>query len=133
MPGKNLDLSAIIRAKKFKSRGNKPAALQAFKTLQEAGIGTLEELGSARGTAMVGYKCTLTVNHYNITHCNITTQKYQFLKKPVPTTVEEKTSFAKKLSRFGVTLRSYATSMVWSHTTSFLSKLPGCKTWLADQ
>ena len=66
LPGKNLDLSAIIRAKKFKSRGNKPAALEAFKTLQEAGIGTLEELGSARRTAMVGYKCTLTVNHYTV-------------------------------------------------------------------
>ena len=32
----------ILEQKKFKSGGNKPAALEAFKTLQETGIGTLE-------------------------------------------------------------------------------------------
>ena len=53
LPGKRLDISAIIKAKKFKHRGNKPAALEACRRLGEAGVGTLSELGSSRGTAMV--------------------------------------------------------------------------------
>jgi hypothetical protein len=51
--GKKLDISAVIKAKKFKHKGNKPAALEACKKLEEAGIGKLLELGSSRGVAMV--------------------------------------------------------------------------------
>lgn len=53
LPGKKLDLSTLVKAKKFKNRGNKPAAIDACKKLEEAGIGSLIELGSARGTNMV--------------------------------------------------------------------------------
>ena len=45
--------SAIIKAKKFKNRGNKPGALEACRRLEEAGMGKLVELGKSRGTAMV--------------------------------------------------------------------------------
>ena len=55
LPGKALDISAIVKAKKFKSRGNKPGALEACKRLKEAGMGKLVELGKSRGTAMVIY------------------------------------------------------------------------------
>ena len=50
---KKLDLSALIKAKKYKSKGNKVAAVAAFKRLQEMELGTLHELGSSRGTPMV--------------------------------------------------------------------------------
>ena len=53
LPGKKLDLSALIKAKKYKSKGNKVAAVAAFKRLQEMELGTLHELGSSRGTPMV--------------------------------------------------------------------------------
>ena len=52
LPGKKLDISAVIRARRFKHKGNKPAPLEACKRL-EAGIGKLLELGSSRGVAMV--------------------------------------------------------------------------------
>ena len=53
LPGKRLDISAIVKAKKFKNKGNKPAALDACKKLEEAGLGNLQELGKSRGTSMV--------------------------------------------------------------------------------
>ena len=53
LPGKKLDISAVVKAKKIKNKGNKPAALEACKKLEEAGIGKLLELGSSRGVAMV--------------------------------------------------------------------------------
>jgi hypothetical protein len=53
LPGKALDISAIVKAKKIKNRGNKPGALEACKRLEEAGMGKLVELGKFRGTAMV--------------------------------------------------------------------------------
>ena len=52
-PGKKLDLSALIKAKKYKSKGNKAAAVTACKKLQEMELGILHELGSSRGTSMV--------------------------------------------------------------------------------
>ena len=53
LPGKALDISAIVKAKKFKNKGNKPGALEACKRLEEAEMGKLVELGKSRGTAMV--------------------------------------------------------------------------------
>ena len=57
LPGKALDISAIVKAKKFKNRGNKPGALEAFRRLEEAGMGKPVELGKSRGTAMVIITC----------------------------------------------------------------------------
>lgn len=52
-PGKNLDLSVLLKAKIFKNKGHKSAAIDAMKKLQETGLGTLKELGSSCGTSMV--------------------------------------------------------------------------------
>lgn len=51
--GEKLNISALVKAKKYKGRGNKAAAVEACKKLQEKGFGKLLELGSSRGTSMV--------------------------------------------------------------------------------
>lgn len=43
LPGKVLDLSQLLTAKKFRNRGNKQGALTAFKTLETDELGNLEE------------------------------------------------------------------------------------------
>ena len=53
LPGKKLDLGALIKAKKYKGKGNKIAAVAACKRLQEMELGVLHELGSSQGTPMV--------------------------------------------------------------------------------
>lgn len=53
LPGKQLHLSALLAAKKFRGRGNKIAALAAFRTLEEAGLGQFVTQESHRGTAAV--------------------------------------------------------------------------------
>jgi len=52
-PGKKLNLSVLLKGKVFKNKGHKSAAIDAMKKLQEAGLGTLKELGSSCGTSMV--------------------------------------------------------------------------------
>lgn len=52
-PGKKLDFSALIKAKRFKDRGNKPGAVAACKKLESAGLGVLHELGKSHGMSMV--------------------------------------------------------------------------------
>ena len=53
LPGKKLNLSALLAAKKFRGRGNKAAALEAFRHLEAAGLGKLVMLDSRRGTSAV--------------------------------------------------------------------------------
>ena len=55
-PGKKLDISALIKAKRFKDKGNKAGAVAACKRLESAGLGVLHELGKSRGTSMVQIK-----------------------------------------------------------------------------
>ena len=43
LPGNQLDLSALLKDKKFRHRGNKEGALQAMRILEEDGLGKLEE------------------------------------------------------------------------------------------
>ena len=53
LPGKTLYLSALLAAKKFRNRGNKPAALGAFHELEEAGLGKIDTEERSRGAATV--------------------------------------------------------------------------------
>ena len=55
LPGKQLHLSALLAAKKFRGRGNKEAAVAALQELEEAGLGKVEVEESRRGTAAVGF------------------------------------------------------------------------------
>ena len=55
LPGKQLHLSALLAAKKFRGRGNKDAAVAALQELEEAGLGKVEVEESRRGTAAVGF------------------------------------------------------------------------------
>ena len=43
LPGNELDLSALLKDKKFRGRGNKEGALQAMRILEEDELGKLEE------------------------------------------------------------------------------------------
>lgn len=43
LPGAVLDLSALLKDKKFRNRGNREGALKAMKILQDEGLGKLEE------------------------------------------------------------------------------------------
>ena len=43
LPGNQLDLSALLKDKKFRGRGNKEGALQAMRSLEEVELGKLEE------------------------------------------------------------------------------------------
>jgi len=44
LPGKQLNLSALLYAKKFRAYGYKSGALNAFKELESEGLGALEEV-----------------------------------------------------------------------------------------
>ena len=61
-PGGTLDISALVKSRKYKERGNKTGLVKACKRLQEMGLGELCELGSMRGTPMVRM-CNNQINH----------------------------------------------------------------------
>lgn len=50
LPGKILNLTILNNLRKFRDRGNKQGAKQAWKLLDEAGLGTLIESKARRGT-----------------------------------------------------------------------------------
>ena len=41
---KNLDFTTLNNAKKFRNKGNKEGGLQAFRQLENSGLGTIENL-----------------------------------------------------------------------------------------
>ena len=43
LPGKQLDLSVLLKEKKFRHKGNKEGALRAMRILEEDGLGRLDE------------------------------------------------------------------------------------------
>ena len=43
LPGSQLDVSVMLKDKKFRGRGNKEGALQALRKLDEDGLGKLQE------------------------------------------------------------------------------------------
>lgn len=43
LPGKQLDLSILLKEKKFRHKGNKEGALRAMRILEDDGLGRLEE------------------------------------------------------------------------------------------
>ena len=52
LKGSILNLTDLLNAKKFRTRGNKPGALRAFKLLEQEGLGTLDSR-DVRGTDKV--------------------------------------------------------------------------------
>ena len=52
-PGKCLDLSALLVAKKFRHRGNKEGAVSALKLLEKDGLGKLIPKTAHRGASTV--------------------------------------------------------------------------------
>ena len=53
LAGKVLNLTALNNLRKFRDRGNKTGAIESWKLLEEAGLGTVIESKARRGTDMV--------------------------------------------------------------------------------
>ena len=53
LPGKVLNLHVLTTLRKYKGRGNKAGAIEAWKLLHESGIGRLIETKARRGTDKV--------------------------------------------------------------------------------
>ena len=56
LPGKVLYFNALNELRKFRGRGNKVGAKQAWECLEKAGLGTFVTRKAARGTTQVGCK-----------------------------------------------------------------------------
>ena len=56
LSGKVLNLTVLNTMRKFRDRGNKAGAIEAWKLLQEKGLGKLIESKARRGTDMVSFK-----------------------------------------------------------------------------
>jgi hypothetical protein len=54
LQGQQLNLSALLKEKKFRHRGHKEGALQAMRNLMDDDMGKLEE-SSAKGSVRVSY------------------------------------------------------------------------------
>lgn len=59
LPGKVLNLSTLNTQRKFRDRGNKAGAIEAWKLLQQSGLGKMIETKARRGTDMVCSQCNL--------------------------------------------------------------------------
>jgi hypothetical protein len=69
LPGRVLYLSHLLRLKKFRKWGNKDGAVSAFSYLQDAGLGTLNEVGGYSGANTVSnnlhnYFTSVTTSHF---------------------------------------------------------------------
>ena len=54
-PGRILDLSTMLKNKKYQNRGNKEGAVKVMKKLEEDGLGTLKKKELNRGAAAVSH------------------------------------------------------------------------------
>lgn len=52
LPGKVLYLTPLLKAKKFRKFGSKKEALEAFKELEDAKLGTMEEVGAGKNSRL---------------------------------------------------------------------------------
>ena len=60
LPGKVLNLSALLQAKKFRGKGNE-GAVAALEELHKAGLGKLISADSRRGASSVSIQFNLTI------------------------------------------------------------------------
>lgn len=67
LPGKRINLSDVLAAKKFRSRGGKVAALEAMTNLQTNGLGVLQDLPSSKhSSSQVRMKSNKPKHTHNI-------------------------------------------------------------------
>lgn len=59
-PGKILDLSTMLKNKKYQNRGQKEGAVKAMKKLEADGLGRLKTKELHRGAAAVSHICVYT-------------------------------------------------------------------------
>lgn len=102
MPGKKLNLSALLYAKNFWYRGYKTGAPAAFGELELAGLGTLDTKKTKSGKVRI----VTDMLHYSY-HKHPCLYQHIFDKAEVPVAPEDK-DFAKKLMKYGVSLVEYS-------------------------
>ena len=65
LPGRKLNLTALLYAKKFRNHGYKTGALAAFGDLEAAGLGTLEISRTKTGKVKIKIKVyILIIDHW---------------------------------------------------------------------
>lgn len=128
LPGKKLNLTALLYAKKFRSHGYKTGAQAAFECLTRDGLGEQDpqigdDKSSGKTKKVWGTSYNLNNSHLetdisveNITiQCQLLlyfiTQAIVFTKCPVPDDADEKVAFAKKLAKYGVSLKEYVKAL----------------------
>ena len=55
LPGRKLNLSALLTLRKFRKRGDKEGALAGFRALESAKLGQIQSSNPKRGTSTVSY------------------------------------------------------------------------------
>ena len=66
LPGKRLNLSDILAAKKFRNKGGRQAAVEAMTNLQADGLGVLQDLPSSKHSSnQVRIKCNKPKHTYD--------------------------------------------------------------------
>lgn len=118
LPGKRLNLTALLYAKKFRFHGYKKGALAAFQTLESAELGTIETT-KTKGYVQYFFSliqaesrlCSFISYHYVYVHDIYTSYSTTFIKAPIPAEAEGKMEFAKKLMKFSVSLLEYSKTL----------------------
>ena len=104
LPGKNLHLTALLYAKKFRNHGYKTGALSAFRELESFGLGRLDIKKTKTGTVSI----PVSILYIIIINFCFFFQQYIFSKVDMPSDSEEKTELAKKLKHFNISLLEYS-------------------------
>ena len=69
LPGQNLYLTPLLKAKKFRKFGYKDGALSAFRELQDSDLGRLEEIGAEKGKCSASLILLSLLNFFYISLC----------------------------------------------------------------
>ena len=64
LPGKVLNMSALVHQRKFRYTGNKTGGLQGWKRLESDGLGVVIERKAIRGTDKVSHGCLYMRDDY---------------------------------------------------------------------
>lgn len=117
LPGKYLNLTALLYAKKFRFHGYKQGALSAFKELEEAQLGILETTRANGYVLIIGtyiskIGCTHGVYLYLCPRVNVSINVTdQYSQNQIPVDADEKKKFAKKLMQYHVSLLEYSKTL----------------------
>ena len=70
LPGRKLNLTALLYAKRFRNHGYKKGALAAFRELEEAGLGVLEDKKTKSGIVRIHFCVDMWPNYLFVIYSN---------------------------------------------------------------